>query len=294
MPVVSMPDILRPAFEERYGVGAFNIVNDLSMGAVLDAAAQTNSPVIIQVSVKTVKLFGAKLIQRMFEEMASHVPIPATLHLDHCPDVKMIQICLDAGWNSVLFDASKLNYEDNLRQTKEVVAMARKVGAAVEGELEAVHGVEDGVGSDQQGELVPLDKCVEFLEQTGIDAFAPAIGTAHGLYKSAPKIDFDRVRKIVKAHPTPIVLHGGTGLTDDVFQRLIAEGCAKVNISTMLKITYCDGYRNYLDAKPQEHDPLKVMVAVREQMVTMAKGFMETFGSAGKANLAGATVQTHG
>ena len=294
MPVVSMPDILRPAFEERYGVGAFNIVNDLSMGAVLDAAAQTNSPVIIQVSVKTVKLFGAKLIQRMFEEMASHVPIPATLHLDHCPDVKMIQICLDAGWNSVLFDASKLNYEDNLRQTKEVVAMARKVGAAVEGELEAVHGVEDGVGSDQQGELVPLDKCVEFLEQTGIDAFAPAIGTAHGLYKSAPKIDFDRVRKIVQAHPTPIVLHGGTGLTADVFQRLIAEGCAKVNISTMLKITYCDGYRNYLDAKPQEHDPLKVMVAVREQMVTMAKGFMETFGSAGKANLAGATVQTHG
>ena len=294
MPVVSMPDILRPAFEERYGVGAFNIVNDLSMGAVLDAAAQTNSPVIIQVSVKTVKLFGAKLIQRMFEEMASHVPIPATLHLDHCPDVKMIQTCLDAGWNSVLFDASKLNYEDNLRQTKEVVAMARKVGAAVEGELEAVHGVEDGVGSDQQGELVPLDKCVEFLEQTGIDAFAPAIGTAHGLYKSAPKIDFDRVRKIVQAHPTPIVLHGGTGLTDDVFQRLIAEGCAKVNISTMLKITYCDGYRNYLDAKPQEHDPLKVMVAVREQMVTMAKGFMVTFGSAGKANLAGATVQTHG
>ena len=102
------------------------------------------------------------------------------------------------------------------------------------------------------------------------------------------------MRQIVKAHPTPIVLHGGTGLTDDVFQRLIAEGCAKVNISTMLKITYCDGYRNYLDAKPQEHDPLKVMVAVREQMVTMAKGFMETFGSAGKANLAGATVQTHG
>lgn len=294
MSVVSMPDILRPAFEERYGVAAFNIVNDLSLSAVLDAAVQTNSPVIIQVSVKTVKLFGAKLIQRMFEEMASHVSIPATLHLDHCPDVKMIQICLDAGWNSVLFDASKLSYEDNLRQTKEVVAMARKVGAAVEGELEAVRGVEDGVGSEHEGELVPLDKCVEFLEQTGIDSFAPAIGTAHGLYKSAPKIDFDRVRKIVKAHPTPIVLHGGTGLTDDVFQRLIAEGCAKVNISTMLKIVYCDGYRNYLDAKPQEHDPLKVMVAVREQMVTMAKGFMEIFGSAGKASLAGAAVQTHG
>lgn len=283
MPVVSMNEILKPAFAERYGVAAFNIVNDLTMAAVLDAAAQTGSPVIVQVSVKTVKMFGAKLLQRMFEEMASHVPVPATLHLDHCPDVKMIKICLDAGWNSVLFDASKLSYEDNLRQTKEVVAMARTVGAAVEGELEAVKGVEDGVGSDDEGGLVPLDKCVEFLEQTGIDSFAPAIGTAHGLYKSAPRINFTRVREIVSAHPTPIVLHGGTGLTDDVFKKLIAEGCAKVNISTMLKITYCDAYRSYLDAKPQEHDPLKVMASVREQVVPMAKGFMEIFGSVGKA-----------
>jgi fructose-bisphosphate aldolase class II len=289
-----MNDILQPAFEERYGVAAFNIVNDLTMAAVLDAATQTNSPVIVQVSVKTVKMFGAKLLQKMFEEMASHVPVPATLHLDHCPDVNMIRTCLDAGWNSVLFDASKMSYEDNLRHTKEVVKMAREVGAAVEGELEAVKGVEDGVGSNYQGELVPLDKCVEFLEETGIDSFAPAIGTAHGLYKSAPKIDFERARQIVKAHPTPLVLHGGTGLADDVFQRLIAEGCAKVNISTMLKITYCDGYRAYLDANPQQHDPLKVMAAVREQLVTVAKRFMEVFGSVGKAATLCGTVQSHG
>lgn len=294
MPVVPMTQILGPAFEKRYGVGAFNIVNDLTMASVLEAATQTDSPVIIQVSVKTVKMFGAKLLQKMFEEMASNSPIPATLHLDHCPDVKMIRTCLDAGWNSVLFDASNLNYADNLRQTAEVVAMARKCGAAVEGELEAVRGVEDGVGSEHEGELVPLDKCVEFLEQTGIDSFAPAIGTAHGLYKSAPKIDFERVRKIVSLHPTPIVLHGGTGLTDDVFKRLIAEGCAKVNISTMLKITYCDAYRNYLDAKPDEKDPLKVMAKVREQLVTMAKGFMETFGSVGKAGTAQLAGQSHG
>lgn len=283
MPVVPMTKILGSAFEKRYGVGAFNIVNDLTMAAVLDAAVQTDSPVIIQVSVKTVKMLGARLLQRMFEEMASSVPIPATLHLDHCPDVATIKTCLDAGWNSVLFDASSLSYEDNLRLTKEVVAMARQCGAAVEGELESVRGVEDEVGSEHEGELVPLDKCVEFLDQTGIDLFAPAIGTAHGLYKSAPKIDFDRVKKIVALRPVPIVLHGGTGLTNDVFQRLIAAGCAKVNISTMLKITYCDGYRNYLDAKPQEHDPLKVMSAVRGQVTAMAKGFMETFGSAGKA-----------
>ena len=275
MPIVPMTELLGSAFKKRYGVGAFNIVNDLSMAAVLEAAVQTDSPVILQVSLKTVKFFGPRLLQRMFEEMASAVPIPTTLHLDHCPDVAAIKACLDAGWNSVLFDASSLSYEENLRQTKEVVAMARKCGAAVEGELEAVHGVEDGVGSEEEGELVPLDKCVEFLDQTGIDLFAPAIGTAHGLYKKAPKIDFERVKKIVALRPVPIVLHGGTGLSDDVFKR-------------------CDGYRNYLDAKPQEHDPLKAMSAVRQQMITMAKGFMETFGSAGQAGTKQLAEQSHG
>jgi len=286
MSVVSMNEILAPAFRERYGVGAFNIVDDLSMSAVLDAAEQTSSPVILQVSVKTVKVHGAKLLQLMFEEMASHHSIPATLHLDHCPDVSVIKMCLEAGWNSVLFDASSLSYEENMRQTKEVVKMARSHGAAVEGELEAVHGVEDGVGSEEQGAIVALDKCVEFLEQTRVDCFAPAIGTAHGLYKAAPKINFDRVREIVKAYPVPIVLHGGTGLSNETFQELIAAGCAKVNISTMLKITFCDGYRTYLDRKPDEHDPLKVRASVHGDIVKMAKGFMEVFGSVGKAAVA--------
>lgn len=278
-----MNQILQPAFQERYGVGAFNIVDDLSMSAVLDAAEQTSSPVIIQVSVKTVKVLGAKLLQRMFEEMASHHSVPATLHLDHCPDVAVLKTCLEAGWNSVLFDASNLSYEENLRQTKEVVKMARSYGAAVEGELEAVRGVEDGVGSDEQGAVVGLQECVEFLEQTRIDSFAPAIGTAHGLYKAAPKINFARVREIVKAYPIPIVLHGGTGLSNETFQELIAAGCAKVNISTMLKITLCDAYRNYLNRKPEEHDPMKLWAGVHSEVATMAKGFMEVFGSAGKA-----------
>ena len=195
MPAVSLREILQPAFEARYGVGAFNIVNDLTMAAVLDAAVETKSPVIIQVSVKTVKMWGAKLLQQMFAEMASHRPVPATLHLDHCPDIEMIKTCLQAGWNSALFDASSLSYQDNLRLCKEVVAFAKKQGAGVEGELEAVRGIEDDVGSDVEGELVPVDRCVEFIEATGIDCFAPAIGTAHGLYKTEPKIDFERVSK---------------------------------------------------------------------------------------------------
>jgi fructose-bisphosphate aldolase class II len=283
MPVVALKEILDRAFEKRYGVGAFNIVDDLTMMAVLDAASETRSPVIIQVSVKTVKFWGARLIQQTFAELASQRPIPATLHLDHCPDVSMIKTCLEAGWNSALFDASSLTYEENLRQTTEVVRFARKLSAGVEGELEAVKGVEDGVGGDLEGELVPIEKCVEFIEATGIDCFAPAIGTAHGMYATEPVINFDRVKEITDRKPVPIVLHGGTGLSDDTFRRLIQNGCAKVNISTKLKMQLADSFRTYLENKPKEYDPLKLLKAVQQDVKGMAAGFMDIFGSAGQA-----------
>ena len=283
MPVVPMQEILKRAFEHRYGVGAFNIVNDLTMDAVLTAAAETRSPVIVQVSVKTVKMMGAKLIQLMFQEMAGRVPIPATLHLDHCPDRKVIEECVAAGWNSVLFDASKLTYEDNMAQTKEVVALAHRHGVAVEGELEAVKGVEDGIGDEYGGAVVALDKAVAFIRETGIDSFAPAIGTAHGLYKGTPKINFERVSEIVAAEPVPLVVHGGTGLSDDTFRDLIRRGAPKVNISTQLKITLADAFREYLTEKPTEYDPLKLLGAVKKRVTGQVTHFMRIFGSEGKA-----------
>ena len=283
MPVAPMQKILADAFQKRYGVGAFNVVNDLTMDAVLSAAEETRSPVIVQVSVKTVKQMGARLIRLMFEEMASRVSIPATLHLDHCPDRKVIEDCVAAGWNSVLFDASKLAYEDNLAQTKEVVALAHRGGVAVEGELEAIKGVEDGVGDEYGSPAVALDLAVAFLRETGIDSFAPAIGTAHGLYKGVPKIHFDRVSEIVAAEPRPLVVHGGTGLSDAVFRDLIARGAVKINISTQLKITFADSFRNYLAERPTEYDPLKLLGAVRKNVQAMAAGFMRIFGSAGRA-----------
>lgn len=283
MPAIPMQEIMRDAFARRYGVGAFNIVNDLTMLAVLEAAAETRSPVIIQVSVKTVKQLGARLLREMFQDMARRVPIPATLHLDHCPDRRMIEECVAAGWNSVLFDASNLTYQENLAQTTAVVELAHRQGVAVEGELEAVTGVEDEVGSEEEGAIVPLDLALAFMRATKIDLFAPAIGTAHGVYKHEPKINFRRVEEIVAAEPLPIVLHGGTGLKDEVFRELIRLGAVKVNISTQLKITYTDGLRNYLNANPAQHDPAKLHDAVRKEVRAMAAGYMRTFGSAGKA-----------
>ncbi len=283
MPVAPMQEVLRDAFAKRYGVGAFNIVNDLTMSAVLAAAEETRSPVIIQVSVKTVKQLGAKLIQLMFADMARRVSVPATLHLDHCPKREIIEECVAAGWNSVLFDASNLNYADNLAQTTEVVKLAHRHGIAVEGELEAVKGVEDGMGSAEGSDEVPLDKALAFVRATKIDSFAPAIGTAHGVYKTEPRINFQRVADIVAAEPIPIVLHGGTGLKDDVFKELIRLGAVKVNISTNLKIVYTDGMRNHLNANPAQHDPAKLYDAVKPQVQAMAAGYMRLFGSAGQA-----------
>jgi len=278
-----MQQILQHAFAHRYGVGAFNVFDYVTLDAVLTAAVETKSPVIVQVSVKTVKVMGAKLIQLMFAEMAGRVPVPATLHLDHCPDRRVIEECIAAEWNSVLFDASNLSYEENLAQTREVVDLAHRYGVAVEGELEAVMGVEDGVGSEEGGAVVALDKALAFIRETKVDSFAPAIGTAHGLYKGTPTVDFRRVEEIVAAEPLPLVVHGGTGLADETFQRLIKSGTPKVNISTQLKITLADAYRDYLTGKPAEYDPLKLLGAVKRSLVAQVSRFMKVFDSEGRA-----------
>jgi fructose-bisphosphate aldolase class II len=283
MTIVSMPEILGPAFQARYGVAAFNIVDDVTMSGILAAAVEARSPVIIEVSVKTVKMWGAKLIQCMFAEMARDLPIPTTLHLDHCPDRKVIDACLAAGWNSVLFDGSKLSYAENLKQTKEVVAQARQYGAAVEGEIEAIKGVEDGVGSDYGSPEIALESALEFIRETGIDSFAAGVGTAHGLYKEEPKLNFERVSEIVAAEPIPLVLHGGTGLTEEAFKELIRRGETKVNISTQLKMVMADSYREYLAERPTEYDPLKLLGAVQTDVKAMAVNFYRIFGSEGRA-----------
>ena len=283
MTVVSLPEIMNPAFEQRYGVAAFNAVDDITMDGLIRAAEMARSPLIIQISVKTVHFWGAEVIKDLFTDMAGRVSIPATLHLDHCPDPEVARLCLEAGFNSVLFDGSGLSYDENYAHTAEIVKLARKTGAAVEGELVTVGGVEDGVGSDEEGALLPIEQEIAFIQETGIYCYAPPIGTAHGFYKAAPTIRYERIRQLVEATSMPMVLHGGSGLENDVFKRLIALGAAKVNISTDLKKTYADGFRTYLEAHPTEYNPLKLIGAVRSDVVNMALEYFKIFGSEGKA-----------
>ncbi len=197
----------------------------------------------------------------------------------------MISDCLAAGWNSVLFDAHELDVAENLRQTTEVVAEARGYGAHVEGEIEGIQGVEDGVGSDQASVRQSLEVAVDFIKRTGVDCFAPAIGNAHGQYAAAPVLDHQRVSDLVDATGVPMALHGGTGLAPEQFKDLISRGCAKVNISTALKETYMKSGLQFLTAaeKKGKWDPPSLFAAQREAVRQMAREHMQTFGSSGRA-----------
>ena len=285
MAIVPLTEIVDRAFLHRYGVPAVNILNDLTLKCVLAGAVEANSPVIIQTSVKTVRSIGAPVLFALWSSMTAGIEVPVTLHLDHCPDRSVITECLALGWNSVLFDASELPVEENLRQTIEVVAEARRFGAHVEGEIEAITGVEDGHGSDDEAKRQSLEVSLDFIRRSGVDVFAPSIGNAHGVYRSTPVLDFQRVSDLVAAEPIPIALHGGSGMTDDQFRDLISRGCAKVNISTALKELFMkSSLENLRKAEAAEKwDPPTLFTAVGSDVTRMTADLARTFGSAGQA-----------
>jgi len=285
MPVARLKDLVDEALAKGYGVPAINVVDELSLRAVVDAAVELRSPLIVQTSVKTVKSVGRDVLKAMFDATVAPVPVPVALHLDHCPEREVISSCLAAGWNSVLFDASALPVEENQRQTVEVVAEAKGYGANVEGEIEGITGVEDGVGSDTESKRQSLDIATRFVEITGVDVFAPAIGNAHGIYHSAPDLDYQRITDLVAATGVPMALHGGSGLTREQFQDLIGRGCAKVNISTALKVAYMTSSLKHLEQAraTDKWDPPSLFRDIHAAVKAMAAEHIEIFGSGGHA-----------
>jgi fructose-bisphosphate aldolase class II len=278
-------DLVGAAFAGRYAVPAFNVFDDFSLRGVLQGAEELRSPVIVQVSVKTVRELGASYLRSMFLDRASVVGIPVSLHLDHCPDRVVASQALEAGFDSFLFDASGLSFEEALAQTREVVAEARRYGAAVESEIEGIRGVEDGVGSAEEGERYPIERLAWFIAETGVDLFAPAIGTAHGRYGAAPRLSPERVSALVAATGIPQVLHGGTGLTADDFRDLVARGCAKVNVSTAIKEAFLQaGLGHLLQARTEgSWDPPRFFGAAEAAVAEAARRHITAVGAAGKA-----------
>jgi len=285
-----MKTMLAAAREGRYGVAAFNIVDYNSTRAVVRAAEELNAPVIVQVSVKTVRFWGSAAIVAWVRQLASDSPVPVSLHLDHCKDLDVIRECIAAGWTDVMIDASHKPFEENLSLTREVVAMATEAGVGVEAELGQIRGVEeDKRVDDDQAHLADPDKAVLFCRDLPLAVFAPAIGTAHGLYKGEPKIAFDRLEQIACRTGLPIALHGGAGLSDEVFRKCIALGCAKINISTQLKHTFIDSFVEYHVAH-HEYEPLKPLGAQFERMKNEVKEKITLFGSSGRAASAGSAA----
>lgn len=291
MSIVNAKEIMVEAAKNGYAVGAFNITDLLQFEAVIDAAIETKSPVIVQTSVKPSKFLGTKMMVAIYRTLAESAPVPVCLHLDHCTEIDYCKKCADAGYTNIMIDASKQPFEENIRQTKEVVDYCHSVGnISVEGELGTVSGVEDQVKvAEDEAQLANPKQAVEFVERTGLDIFAPAIGTAHGVYKTKnPKVDFERLATIHKmlngdGIKTPLVVHGGTGLPDDYIEKLLAAGGAKFNVSTELKHTLIDAKWEYINAHRDEYDPGKLDVAVRDATRKAVIGWMQKLKSVGKA-----------
>jgi ketose-bisphosphate aldolase len=284
MPLENMKSMLKKAANQKYGVGAFNILDYNSAKAVVSAAEKLNAPVIIQTSAKTVLFWGARSIMTWMTELAGESKVPVAVHLDHCKDLKLIQDCIEAGWTSVMIDASSKPFEENLSLSKQVIDMARPEDITVEVELGAIVGVEDDIHvKEQDSHLVNIEQALEMCSTLRPDCFAPAIGTAHGIYKGTPKIAYDLLEKISSQIDIPLALHGGTGLSVEVFKKCIALGCAKVNISTQLKYAFIDGFVNYHNAHNTEYNPLKELDSQFVQLIAAVEENILIFGSDGKA-----------
>ncbi len=284
MSYVNLRDMLSKAGSEKYAVGAFNIVDPMTTEAVIRAAEAKKSPVIVQTSAKTVKLYGCAGLVTTVKALAEKSNVPVALHLDHCKDLELIRSCIEAGWSSVMIDASSFPFEENIKMTKEVVKMARPHDVTVEGELGAIVGVEDDIHvKEQESHLADPGQALEYVNCTGVDVFAPAIGTAHGIYKGEPKIAFDLLERIAGEVKPAIAIHGGTGLSDEIFKKCISLGGAKINISTQIKHAFRDSLSEYFKENPQDYEPVKILAYMRDRTQLIIESFMEKFGSEGKA-----------
>lgn len=286
--IVSMKTMMRGAEKDGYAIGAFNIFNYLTAKAVVDTCQDMASPVILQMSVKTVRQLGLGPATRAILDLAAAATVPATVHLDHCKDLDFALACVDFGFPSVMVDGSAGSLDENIAMTRTAREYAAPKGCVVEGELGAIVGVEeDVVVAAGDGSLADVASSIRFVQETGVDVFAPAIGTAHGVYKGEPRVDFDRFTEIKAAVGAPLVVHGGTGLAPDVFRKLIGLGASKINISTAVKLAYLGTIGTFMRDNPNVGEPLALDAAITAAVGQTTREHIELFGSAGKAAVKG-------
>ena len=284
MPLVTLKSILSNTRKQAYAVGAFNFNGIEDVRGIVDVAAKKKSPVILMASVSAVDYFGGpEAVVGFIKGITRPLDIPVTLHLDHAKDPELIFRCVDAGFTSVMIDASKKPYEENIAVTREIVAYAHRQNVSVEAELGRVGGVEDNVSvSAREATLTNPKDVPDFVAQTGIDALAIAIGTVHGFYKEDPLLDFERMETIRSLTDVPLVLHGGTGLTDEDFKRCAQSGMSKINVGTELKYCCSQTVRKSVEEQPKQIDIRKLVGPARRNCEEIVLRKIDLFGSQDK------------
>ena len=282
--LVSGKEILQKAHKEGYAVGAFNTNNLECTKAMIQAAEEERSPIIIQTSQSAISYAGLEEIAMIVRMLAEKASVPVALHLDHGTDWDVVMQCLRYGWTSVMFDGSKYAFEENIAITKQIVDMAHPMGVSVEAELGKIGGVEDHVVVDEKdATMTDPDEAVEFVEKTGVDYLAIAVGTAHGVYKGTPELDFDRIQTIKNRIQIPVVLHGASGVPVEDIQKAVSLGVNKINIDTELRQAFQQAIHKVVKETPDLYDPRKMLAPTTEAMKQVVKGKMRTFGSSGRA-----------
>ncbi len=280
-----MKEMLNKALKEGYAVGQFNINNLEWTQAILDAAEQEKSPVILGVSEGAARYMGGfkvvtAIVKALIEE--SNITVPVAIHLDHGSSFEKCKAAIDAGFTSVMIDASHSPFEENVKVTRQVVEYAHERGVSVEAELGTVGGQEDDVVAEGVIYADPRE-CQELVKRTEIDCLAPALGSVHGPYKGEPNLGFKEMDEICKTIDLPLVLHGGTGIPTEQIQKSISLGTAKINVNTENQIAFTQVAREVLNNDADVYDPRKFIGPGREAIKETVIGKMRTFGSSGKA-----------
>ena len=258
--LVNFKEMLEKAKKEKYAVPHFNINNLEWTKYILEECQNQNIPVILGVSEGAAKYMGgftaiAGMVKGLINDL--NITIPVCLHVDHGQSFDTCKKAIDAGFTSVMIDASRKELDENIRITKEVVDYAHAKNVSVEAEVGHIGGTEDNITSSVTN--ATLEECIKIYDNTKIDALAPALGSVHGFYKGEPNLDFERMKKISETLPIPLVLHGGSGIPDDKIQKAIECGTSKINVNTELQVAWTSGVREFLKTDENAYDPRKVI-----------------------------------
>ena len=309
MPLVTTKEMFEKSMKKGFAIGAFNVNNMEIIQAIVDAAEAQKSPVILQASSSAIKYARINYLMKMVEAATENSDIPVAIHLDHGPDFETCKQCIDAGFTSVMIDGSKYDFEENIALTKKVVDYAHERGVVVEAELGKLAGIEDEVNvSADEAMYTDPEQAKEFVERTGCDSLAIAIGTSHGAYKfkGEAKLRFDILAKIKEKIPnTPIVLHGAStvipelvetcnkfggnipgakGVPNEILNEASKLGVSKINVDTDLRLAMTASIRKVFAESPEAFDPRKYLLPAREKIQEVVEFKMKNvFGSSNKA-----------